>query len=267
MLDRRQIREWIHSLTALILGLVLLAAGSSLGVSKQIVGLWGEVLSIPELPAVHLRALLRDGWLWAREKSALQREIERLRDENAKFRILEAAMANERLSSDLDARMGGARVTLRAPLSWWHEIRLDKGERNHVSVGLPIFQNGYLIGRVTSVSLFSSWAELLTSPSLMIPVVIEETRDLGVVVGDGNGSVLLDYIPSGRGNMAGMKVSTALIGEQLPPGLPIGRIKEEIEVSGSGYVTYRLEPGADLTRFYDVSILSPALFSPSKRPR
>ena len=40
----------------------------------------------------------RDGWLWAREKSTLQREIERLRDENAKFRILEAAMANERIS-------------------------------------------------------------------------------------------------------------------------------------------------------------------------
>ena len=51
MLDRRQIREWIHSLTALILGVVLLAAGSSLGVSKQVVGLLGEVLSIPELPA------------------------------------------------------------------------------------------------------------------------------------------------------------------------------------------------------------------------
>ena len=118
MLDRRQIREWIHSLTALILGLVLLAAGSSLGVSKQIVGFWGEILSIPELPAVHLRALLRDGWLWAREKSALQHEIERLRDENAKFRILEAAMANERVRSDLDARMGGARVTLRAPIDF-----------------------------------------------------------------------------------------------------------------------------------------------------
>ena len=99
----------------------------------------------------------------------------------------------------------------------------------------------------------------MTSPSLMIPVVIEETRELGVVVGDGNGSVLLNYIPSGRGNMAGMKVSTALIGEQLPPGLPIGRIKEEIEVSGSGYTTYRLEPGADLSRFYGVSILRPAL--------
>lgn len=264
MLDRRQAREWIHGLTALILGLLLLAAGSSLGVSKRIVDLLGEVLSVPEYPAVRLRALLLAGWNWAQDKARLQLEIERLKDENAKFRILEAAVANERIRAELDARMDEARVTLRAPLSWWHEVRIDKGEQDRVSVGLPIFQNGYLVGRISSVSLFSSWAELLTSPSLMIPVVIEETRELGVVVGDGNGSVLLNYIPSGRGNMAGMKVSTALIGEQLPPGLPIGRIKEEIEVSGSGYTTYRLEPGADLSRFYGVSILRPALGAPKR---
>lgn len=266
MLDRRQVREWIHGLIALILGLVLLAAGSSLGVSKRIVDILGGLLSLPEYPAVCLRIFLRDSWLWAQDKSVLQHEINRLRDENAKFRILEAAVANERIRAELDARMNEARVTLRAPLFWWNEIRINKGEADRVSVGLPIFQNGYLAGRITSVSLFSSWAELLTSPSLMIPVVIEETRELGVVVGDGNGSVLLNYIPSGRGNMVGMKVSTALIGEQLPPGLPVGRIKEELEVSGSGYVTYRLDPGADLSRFYDVSILRPSAL-PTERKR
>ena len=203
MLDRRQTREWIHGLTALILGLILLASGSRLGLSKRIVDLLGGVLSIPEYPAVRLRVLLGEARLWTQDKSVLQREIERLKDENAKFRILEAAVANERIRADLDARMNEARVTLRAPLSWWHEIRVDKGEQDGISVGLPIFQDGYLAGRISSVSLFSSWAELLTSPSLMIPVVIEETRELGVVVGDGNGSVLLNYIPSGRGNMAG----------------------------------------------------------------
>lgn len=257
MLDRRQTLEWIHGLTALILGLVLLGVGSSLGVSKKVVDLLGGILSVPEYPAVRLRGFLLDWWGWAQNKTALQHEIERLKDENAKFRILEAAVANERIRADLDARMDEARITLRAPMSWWNEVRIDKGEKDHISVGLPIFQNGYLVGRISSVSLLSSWAELLTSPSLMIPVVIEETRELGVVVGDGNGSVLLNYIPAGRGNMAGMKISTALIGEQLPPGLPVGWIKEELESTGDGYATYRVEPGADLSRFYGVSILKP----------
>ena len=87
----------------------------------------------------------------------------------------------------------------------------------------------------------------------MIPAVIEETRELGVVAGDGNGSVLLRYIPAGRGIKTGMKVSTAMIGEQLPPGLPIGRISGEFSAGVDGYTTYRIEPGADMSRFYTVS--------------
>ena len=122
-------------------------------------------------------------------------------------------------------------------------------------VGAPVFHEGYLAGRVSSVSLMSSWVELITSPSLMIPVVIEETRELGVVVGDGEGTVQLKYILAGRGAAVGMKVNTALIGEQFPPGIPIGKIAEELSTTPDGYVTYRVEPGADLSRLYAVSFL------------
>ena len=50
-----------------------------------------------------------------------------------------------------------------------------------------------------------------------------------------------------------MKVSTAMIGEQLPPGLPIGKISGEFTAGNDGYTTYRIEPGANLSRFYTVT--------------
>ncbi len=50
-----------------------------------------------------------------------------------------------------------------------------------------------------------------------------------------------------------MKVSTAMIGEDLPPGLPIGQIAGEFAAGVDGYTTYRIEPGADMSRFYTVS--------------
>ena len=99
----------------------------------------------------------------------------------------------------------------------------------------------------------TSWAELVTSPSFMIPAVIEETRELGVVAGDGTGAVMLKYIPAGREVRSGMNVVTAMIGEDVPPGLPIGRITGERRVEADGYATYRLEPGADMSGFYVVS--------------
>ena len=251
---RNNTRQWVHGLTALILGLFLLGISSSLGIVKNIVDLWGTLLSVPEYPAVVMREMYLDWRAWTRDKNSLNKEVKQLREENAQLRIELAKLTGGKIySDDKNSESKTARVTLRAPMSWWNEIRIDRGEIDKITQGLPVFNDGYLIGRVSTVSSMSSWAELITSPSFMIPAVIEETRELGVVAGDGNGIVLLRYIPVGRGVKAGMKVSTAMIGEQLPPGLPIGKIAGEVSSGSDGYATYRIDPGADLSRFYTVS--------------
>ena len=251
--NRNTAREWVHGLTALILGLFLLGVSSGLGVMKNIVDFWGSVLFIPEYPAVLLREIYL-GWRSRyNDRERLSEEVVRLRNENAALRLELARVAGENMYISEDKEVKTARVTLRAPMSWWSEIRIDRGEQDNITQGLPVFSGGYLVGRVSTVSLMTSWAELITSPSFMIPAVVEETRELGVVCGDGTGAVLLRYIPSGRGVKAGMKVSTAMIGEQLPPGLPIGQIAGDAVAGSDGYSTYRVEPGADMSGFYTVS--------------
>lgn len=247
-------RELVHGLTALILATFLLGVSSGLGVMKNIVDIWGAVLFIPEYPAVVMREIFLSWRSWSRDKNFLSSEVSRLRNENAGLRLELAKLTGGKIySDDRTSQPHTARVTLRAPMSWWSEIRIDRGEHDNITQGLPIFSGGYLVGRISTVSMLSSWAELITSSSFMIPAVIEETRELGVVEGDGNGSVLLRYIPAGRGVRSGMKVSTAMIGEELPPGLPIGQIAGEFTPGNDGYTTYRIEPGADLSRFYTVS--------------
>jgi rod shape-determining protein MreC len=255
MFSRRMTLEWIHGVAALVVGLFLLGASPKFLFLRDVVDFWGNVLSIPEYPAVMSREFLRNLYLWSRDKSDLKKQLESLLDENAKLQITHSVLLAEQITAELNARMEDARVTLREPHGWWSEFRIDKGQNDGIVVGLPVFQNGFLVGRVSSVSSFSSWVELLTSSSLMIPVVIEETRELGVVVGDGEGAVLLTYIPKGRGVEVGMKVSTALVNELLPPGLPIGSIESEATASNSGYMTYKISPGASTSTLYGVSIL------------
>ena len=251
---RNTTREWVHGLTALILALFLLGVSSGLGVVKNIVDIWGALLFIPEYPAVVMRDVFLSWQSWSRNKNSLNAEVIKLREENAKLRIDLAKLTGEKIySEDLKPDLKNARVALRAPMSWWNEIRIDKGEIDNITQGLPVFYNGYLLGRVSSVSTMSSWVELITSPSFMIPAVVEETRELGVIVGDGSGSVALRYIPAGRGVKTGMKVSTAMIGEQLPPGLPIGKIAGEISSGADGYATFKIDPGAELSKFYTVN--------------
>lgn len=255
MADRRLTREWIHGITALVLALFLMGFSTNVVILRSVVDVVGNILTVPEYPAVVLRDFFRDTYRWSRDKTELKRQLESLKDENAKLRITHAVLLAEEIKKELDLRLEAVRVTLREPASWWNEVRINKGSDEGIVIGLPVFQDGYLVGRISATNAFSSWVELLTSSSLMIPVVIEETRELGVVVGDGEGSVFLTYIPEGRGIEKGMKVSTALVSEILPPGIPIGQIVGEASSSGNGYMTYRIEPGASLSRLYSVSVL------------
>ena len=251
---RNNTREWLHGLTALILSLFLLGVSSGLGIVKNIIDIWGALLFIPEYPAVVMRDVFLSWQSWSRDKNSLNSEVIKLREENALLRINLAKLTGEKIySEDINPKLKTARVALRAPMSWWNEIKIDKGEIDNITQGIPIFYKGYLLGRVSSVSMMSSWVELITSTSFMIPAVIEETRELGLLVGDGNGSVALRYIPAGRSIKSGMKVSTAMIGEQLLPGLPIGKIAGEISSGSDGYATYKIEPGAELSKFYTVN--------------
>jgi rod shape-determining protein MreC len=247
--------EWVHGAAAFALGLVLLGASPNFPFLRTLVDLWGNVLAVLEYPAVMSREFLKDLYFWSRDRNGLRRQLEFLQDENAKLQITNSVLLAEQIKAELNARMEDARVTLREPHGWWSEVRINKGQNDGIIVGLPVFQNGFLAGRVNSVSSFSSWVELLTSSSLMIPAVIEEMRELGVVVGDGEGSVLLTYIPKGRGVEPGMKVSTALVSEILPPGIPIGTIESEVTASDSGYMTYKINPGAAASTLYGVSVL------------
>ena len=258
MADRRLTREWLHGLVAFTLGLFLLGASPTMTFLKSLADVVGNVLSIPEYPAVAALEFVRDLYRWSRDKNELVRQLEVLKDENSKLQIVNSVLVSEQIKAELDSRMEDARITLREPNSWWNEFRINKGLHDGIIMGLPVFQDGFLVGRVSSVSTYSSWVELLTSGTLMIPVVVEETRELGVVVGDGNGSVFLTYIPEGRGIESGMKVSTALVGELLPPGFPIGVIQEETTTRGAGYSTYKIAPGASFGTLYSVSILRPS---------
>jgi rod shape-determining protein MreC len=241
-------------MAALALGLFLLGASPGFLLLRNVVDAWGNVLSVPEYPAVLLREFFRNLYFWSRNKEDLKNQLELLQKENANLQIANSVLVAERIKAELGERLEEARVTLREPHSWWNEFRIDKGMNDGVTVGLPVLQNGFLVGRVSSVSTFSSWVELLTSSSLMIPVVIEETRDLGVVVGDGGGSTLLTYIPEGRGIESGMRISTALVSELLPPGIPIGVIESETEAA-NGYATYKIKAGFFTSTLYTVSVL------------
>jgi rod shape-determining protein MreC len=88
----------------------------------------------------------------------------------------------------------------------------------------------------------------------MIPVVVEKTRDLGVITGDGEGGIRLLYVPLENLLSPGMRLSSTLVSEHLSPGLRIGEVGEAVGIEGS-YRIYSVVPGAVFSRLFRVQIL------------
>ncbi len=247
-------RFWICGLILLAVALSLIAAtGGNVSVLAEGYNRVGHILFSVEYPAW----ALRDGALrlvsWTIGQGKLESQLKELQRENLALR-LKLGLREERAL--LREGGGEARIVARYPGEWWRFVVIDKGLTDGVVRGMPALQNGrFLTGRVRDAKPDSSVIELISSSTMLVPVVVDDTRDIGIIRGDDIGGVWLLYIPMERKLEAGMTVSTAMAGEALPPGIPVGRIGEPGSVV-EGYVSYRLYPYADLSQLRSVTLVN-----------
>ena len=251
-MDRQSTYKWVHGVVALTVSLILLGIAPRLDTHLNITNFVCNVLYVPEYPALVLRHAALDFSGWYSDKNSLITKINQLTRENEKLRILNAEITTQKILIDEVSDLESAKVLLRVPTAWWNEIRINAGRKDGLTVGRAVFKEGYLVGRISYVEEDSAWVELITSSSLMLPAVVEETRDIGVICGDGEGNVWLQFIPENRGIEREMNISTALVGDKLPSGLRIGRISEESSISPNGFHSIRINIGADMSRLYTV---------------
>lgn len=243
---------WFHGLCATLAGLLLLLWNLNFPLSKPLGDPFALLLSWPERPALQGRLLFRSFADWLMERKDMKNRLMELEAENLALR-----RALSMSSSGAPKNVPGllpAMVSLRYPESWWSEIRIDKGAADGVAVGCPVLSDGYLIGVVSLVDKHSSWVRLITSDEAMVAVVVDQTRDLGVLGGDGMGRMFLQYLPPDREITKGMTISTAMMGDKIPPGIPVGRILSKDRESG-GFVIYNVALMAHLTQLYWVDVM------------
>jgi rod shape-determining protein MreC len=244
----------LHGLAATATGLLLLAVSPGSPGMIRAVEFAAVVLDIPERPAHMMRGLVSEGALWFSGMRGLKERLRELELDNVRLR----STLQERPDLRVPDRKGlvPCLVDLRPPSSWWRELRVDRGFADGVREGMPALQDGFLAGRVFRVHGGHSWVELITSPSLLVPVVVDETRDLGVLAGDGTGRINLLYIPEEKVIAEGSMIRTALASDSLPAGLPVGKISPEEPMKEGGFKVYRVIPGADLSKMYSLYILA-----------
>lgn len=180
-------------------------------------------------------ALVEDNRRMAADVERLRLEMLRLQDVDDEARRLAAALDY--------ARQRG--VTLRVAdivyvdYASWLRTLVVRASSGRATVNQPVVTAAGVIGRVIAVAGVYAKVQMITDRAASVGAMLERGRRQGVVRGDGQGGLEMDYVPLQAQVEVGDRVLSAGIDGVYPRGLPIGTV-------------LRVEPGSEL--FHSIAV-------------
>ncbi|HEV2281065.1 MAG TPA: rod shape-determining protein MreC [bacterium] len=222
------------------------------------------VLAPPATVLARVSGVFADAWGFISEIGTLRMEnqrltveVARLREENARLRP--DARENARLRAllgfkqQLPYRSLAARIVGRDPSQWFSTVLVDRGASEGVARDDPVITSDGVVGHVVETQ--GSWARVLlvADPRSAVSVVLDRSREVGVVLGKGQTLLKVTYLSRDADVRPGDLVLTSGLGPIYPRGLPVGSV-----VSVSRTTMFQeavVRPTSDLGHLEDVLIV------------
>jgi len=271
-------------LVAVVLGHVLLISaqvatpgGPSL-LRTTVVGVVTEFQEASWIVAGALHSVW-DGYAALR---GVREENARLARENTDLRVqLQQARANAAGAGDMRALLGlrphlpwtttGADVVAGSLSPDYRAITIDKGLGDGVRRDMPVINSAGVLGRVALPAGNTATVQLIIDRSAAVAVRIDRTRTEGIALGNGDGTLRLEYLSATAEVTEGDTVVTAGIDGIYPQGLGVGRV-ERVQRAGPAYRQVVVRPFADFSRLETVLVLvapapvwAPPLIAPERK--
>jgi rod shape-determining protein MreC len=183
------------------------------------------------------------------------------------------AAENDRLKGLLDLRDQAtyqtvpARVIARDPSVWFNTVMINRGSTAGVAVNMPVVSATGIVGRVITVSPWSSQVMLVTDEKAGAGAVVGQLGQsgaLGSVRGRPDlGLIEMRYVSGLEKVEVGDYVLTTGQDGIYPPGLNVGEIVDVKNGTATQPHQILIRPGARLDRLEDVAVL---LYKPPQRP-
>jgi rod shape-determining protein MreC len=195
----------------------------------------------------------------------VREENARLARENIDLRVqLQQARANAAGADDMRALLGlrphlpwkttGADVVAGSLSPDFRAITIDKGFGDGIARDMPVINAAGVLGRVAQPAGNTATVQLIIDRSAAAAVRIDRTRTEGIALGNGDGTLRLEYLSATAEIAEGDTVVTAGIDGVYPPGLGVGRV-ERVERVGPAYRQVVIRPFADFSRLETVLVL------------
>lgn len=132
----------------------------------------------------------------------------------------------------LPESVAAAAVIGRSADHWWQHIVLNRGSRDGVAPGYTVTGPGGLVGRVVAVSPNTSRVLMISDPTSRVGGKISRSRAMGVIRGQTNNRVVMEFFDKFPDVKAGDVVVTSSYSRLFPQSIPVGRV-ESIDLSKS----------------------------------
>jgi rod shape-determining protein MreC len=209
---------------------------------------------------------------------SLAEENERLRDElaDAQAQLVRAESRDIayrslyqilELTQTLDPDGVPAVVVANGVSNFDWTVTIDHGSDDGIEVGMPVVtgssQGARLVGSVASVTGGESVVQLIIDPDHHVAGVIGDSREIGLVSGQGYADMTMDYVERVDRTVGGdeaVPVATTSyeIGGQVgryPPNLLIGTVSSSLQEINAGQVTLQVRPAVDFSSLEFVLVL------------
>ena len=265
LLDIRQRSSYLF--VAVILGHILLISAqisSKRGVPVLEEVTFGTFAEVQRAASVGINGI-REVWSGyvalrqvRRENEALKRQLVDARVELQQQRAL--ADRSRGLETLLELRDRTTLQTVAAEIIGaaatpdFRTLTIDKGSNDGLRPDMAVISSNGVVGRVVVPSARAAKVQLLIDRNAAAGALIERSRAQGVVLGAGDGGLLMEYVSEVADVVVGDVVVTSGIDGIFPKGLVIGRV-ENIEKSGGAYRRIVVRPAADASALEEVLVV------------
>lgn len=156
---------------------------------------------------------------------------------------------NARLRALLDLRPALTVPTLTAEVlyeaadPYSRRVVIDRGSAQGVPAGVPVINDGGVLGQVTRVYTLSSEVTLLADKDAAIPVLNVRSQQRGVAYGLGDGSGMeLRFMAANADVKVGDLLTTSGLDGVYPAGLPVAEVTAVERRGDSSFAQVRLRP-------------------------
>lgn len=180
--------------------------------------------------------------------TASQETLSDLRDQNAELtaKVAELSEAQETatrlealvgLQSTYNLQSTAARIIGGSSDAWTQTVTIDKGSAGGFTVGMPVCNAYGVIGQITECALNVSTVLLINDETSGVAAMIQSSRAQGMLRGQADGSLRLEYVPADAEVKVGDIVITSGIGGVFPKGLPLGTVTSVEKSDNDVYYT------------------------------